>query len=87
MVINTNKISPDAAGNVVTSGGDGKVASVHQMVNKDPVKKTIVIKPEARESGGTEPLHVVTETEVKSAPTTESRTDNTNHASHQTCNH
>ena len=64
-------VSPDAAGNVVTSGGDGKVASVHETVNNDPVKETVEIKPEARESGGAEPLHVVTETEVRLAPTTE----------------
>ena len=60
-LINTNNVSLEAAGNVVTSGGDGKVASVHQTVNNDPVKETVEIKPEARESGGTEPLHVVTE--------------------------
>ena len=70
-VINTNKVNPDAAGNVVTSGGDGKVASVHQTVNNNPVRETVEIKPEARESGSAEPLHVVTETEVRSAPTTE----------------
>ena len=70
-VINTNKVSPDAAGNVVTSGGDGKVASVHQAVNNNPVKETVEIKPEARESGSAEPLHVVMETEVRSPPTTE----------------
>ena len=70
-IINTNKVSLEAAGNVVTSGGDGKVASVHQKVNNDPVKKTVETKPEARESGGAEPLHVVTETEVRSALTTE----------------
>ena len=70
-VINTNKVSSEAAGNVVTSGGDGKVASVHQTVNKDPVKETVEIKPEARESSSAELLHVVMETEVRSAPTTE----------------
>ena len=68
-VINTNKVSPDAAGNVVTSGGDGKVESVHQMVNNCPVKETVELKPEARESGNAKPLHVVTE--ARSAPTTE----------------
>ena len=61
-VINTNKIGPDAAGNVVTGGGDGRVVSVHQTVNKDRVKETVETKPKARESGGTEPLHVVMET-------------------------
>ena len=61
-VINTNKVSPDAAGNVVTSGGDGKVASVHRTVNNDPMKETVEIKPEARESSGAEPPHVVMET-------------------------
>ena len=70
-VCNINKVSPDAAGNVVISGGDGKVASVHQTVINDPVKETVEIKPKARESSGAEPLHVVTETEVRSAPTTE----------------
>ena len=70
-VININKVSSEAAGNVVTSGGDGKEASVHQTVNNDPVKETVEIKPEARESDGAEPLHVVTETQVRSAPTTE----------------
>ena len=70
-VINTNKVSSEAAGNVVTSGGDSKVASVYQTVNNDPVKETAEIKPEARESSSAEPLHVVTETEVRSAPTTE----------------
>ena len=44
-VINTNKVSPDAAGNVVTSGGDGKVASVHQTVNNDPVKVLLKSNP------------------------------------------
>ena len=70
-VINTNKIGPDAAGNVVTGGGDGRVVSVHQTVNKDRVKETVETKPEARESSSAEPLHVVTETEVRSVPTTE----------------
>ena len=70
-VINTNKIGPDAAGNVVTGGGDGSVVTVHQTVSKDQVKETVETKPEARESGGAEPLHVVTETEVRSAPSTE----------------
>ena len=69
--ININKVSPDAAGNVVTSGGDGKVASVHQTVNNDPVKETAEIKPKIRESGGTKSLHVVTETEVRSTASTE----------------
>ena len=54
---------------MVTSGDDGKVASVHQTVNNDPVKETVEIKPEARESGNAKPLHVVTE--ARSAPTTE----------------
>ena len=57
---NINKVSPE-----------GKVASVHQTVNNYPVKETVEIKLEAREPGGTKPLHVVTETEVRSAPTTE----------------
>ena len=70
-VIDTNKVSLEAAGNVVTSGGDGRVASVQQTVNNDPVKETVEIKPKARESGSAEPLHVVTETEVRSALTTE----------------
>ena len=68
---NTNKVCPEAAGNVVTSCGDGKVATVHKMVNNYPVKETVEIKPEAREPGGAKPLHVVTETEVRSALTTE----------------
>ena len=68
-VINTNKVSPNAAGNVVTGGGDGKVASVHQTVNNYPVKETAEIKPEARESGNAKSLHVVTE--ARSAQITE----------------
>ena len=68
-VFNMNKVSPDAAGNVVTSGGDGKVESVQQTVNIYPVKETVERKPESRESGNTKPLHVVTE--AISAPTTE----------------
>ena len=68
-VINTDKVSPVAAGNVVTGGGDGKVASVHQTVNNYPVKEAAKIKPEARESSKAKPLHVVTE--VRSAQITE----------------
>ena len=68
---NINNLSREAAGNVVTSGGDGKVASVHQVVNNYPVKETVETKPKAREPGGAKPLHVVMETEVRSAPTTE----------------
>ena len=68
---NTSKVSSEAAGNVVTSGGDGNVASVHQTVNNYPVKETVEIKPKAREPSGAKPLHVVMETEVRSAPTTE----------------
>ena len=68
-VINTNKVSPDATGNVVTSGGDDNVESVRQMVNNYPVKETAEIKPEARESCITKTLHVVTE--ARSALTTE----------------
>ena len=68
---NINKVSPEAAGNVVTSGGDSKVASVHQTVNNYPVKETVEIKPIAREPSGTKPLHVVTETEVRLASITE----------------
>ena len=68
-VINTNKVSLDAAGNVITSGGDGKVESVHQTVNNYPVKETVEIKPEGRESSNAKPLHVVTE--VRSTRTTE----------------
>ena len=68
-VINTHKVSPDAAGNVVTGGGDGKAASVHQMVNNYPVKETAKIKPDAWESSNAKSLHVVTE--VKLAQTTE----------------
>ena len=56
---------------MVTGGGDGRVVSVHQTVSKDRVKETVETKPEARESSGAEPLHVVTETEVRSALTTE----------------
>ena len=67
--VNTNKVSPDAAGNVATSGGDEKVESVQQAVNNYPVKETDELKLEARESGNAKPLHVVTE--VLSAPTTE----------------
>ena len=68
---NTNKVCLEAAGNVVTSGGDDKVATVHKMVNNYPVKETVEIKPKAREPSGAKPLHVVTETEVRSAPTTD----------------
>ena len=68
---NINKVSPEAAGNVVPSGGDGKVTSVHQTVNNYPVKETVEIQPIAREPGSTKPLHVVRETEVRSALTTE----------------
>ena len=52
---------------MVTGGGDGRVVPVHETVSKDQVKETVETKPEARESGDTEPLHVVTETEVRSA--------------------
>ena len=68
-MINTDKVSPDATGNVVTSGGDDNVESVRQMINNYPVKETAEIKLEARESCIAKPLHVVTE--ARSAPTTE----------------
>ena len=61
--INTNKVSPDVAGNVVTGGGDGKVASVHQTVKNYPVEETADVKLEARS------LHVATK--ARSAQTTE----------------
>ena len=67
--VNMNKVSPDAAGNVATSGGDGKVESVQQAVNNYPVKETVELKLEARESSNAKSLQVVTE--VLSAPTTE----------------
>ena len=47
-VINTDKVSLDATGNVVTSGGDDNVESVRQMINNYPVKETAEIKLEAR---------------------------------------
>ena len=68
-VININKVSMDAAGNVVTGGGDGKVASAHQTVINYPVKETAKIKPKERESGNAKSLHVVTEARL--AQTTE----------------
>ena len=68
-VIKINKVSPDAAGNVVTGGGDDKVASVHQTVINCLVKENAEVKPEAREYGNAKSLHVVTE--ARSAKTTE----------------
>ena len=67
-VINTHQVSLDAAGNVVTGGGDGKAASKHQMANNYRVKETAEIKPETREPGNAKSLHVVTE--KRSAQTT-----------------
>ena len=68
-VINTNKVSPDATGNAVTSGGNDNAESVHQMGNNYPVKETAKIKPEAKDSYIAKTLHVVTEARL--APTTE----------------
>ena len=68
-VINTNELSPDTAGNVVTGDGDGRVALAHPMVTSYPVKETAEIKPEPRESCNAKQLHVVTD--VRSVQTTE----------------
>ena len=54
---------------MVTSGGDKTVESVRQMGNNFPVKETVEIIPEARESCITKTLHLVTEASL--APTTE----------------
>ena len=87
--INTTKVSPDAAGNVVTSGGVGKIATVHQAMHNDSVKETREIKSEESVSGSAASLHVVTGTDGTSAPTTEPEQTalTTPNAFHQTCKH
>ena len=69
--INTTKVCPDAAGNVVISGGVSKIATVHQAMHNDSVKETGEIKSEESVSGSAVSLHVVTGTDRTSAPTTE----------------
>ena len=71
-VINTSKVSSDAAGNVVTSGGVGKTATLHKVVCNDSMKETRVIKSEGSVSSSAASLHVVTGSNgTTSAPTTE----------------
>ena len=84
-VINTHKVSPDAAGNVVTGGGDGRVASAHQTVINYPVKETAEIKPEARESGNAKSVHLVIE--ARPARTTEAERTTSTMPPTKTCNH
>ena len=64
-----NKIRPTAAGNVVTGGGDDRAAPVHQTLHK--VMERVEAELKAMEACGAEPLHVVTESKVTSAPATE----------------
>ena len=67
-VINTS----DAAGNVVTSGGVGKTATLHKAVRNDSMKEIGVIKSEGSVCSGAASLPVETgSNRTTSAPTTE----------------
>ena len=68
-----NKISPIVAGNVVTGGGDDRAVPEHQTLHKDLVIERAETEPKATESGGVEPLHVVTKPKVTLAPATEEK--------------